>query len=105
MPASNYFFNVMMVVMSAFYGSGHTRPVMVISLLRQWGLRVPMALLLGFVAGWGSLGIYLGLAAANVIAAVLAWRVFRMGEWEHGVVPSRSETLEAAAAVPETTRT
>ncbi len=43
-PASNYFFNVMMVLMSAFFGSGHTRPVMVISLLRQWGLRVPMSL-------------------------------------------------------------
>jgi putative MATE family efflux protein len=104
-PASNYFFNVLMVLMSAFYGSGHTRPIMVISLLRQWVLRVPMALLLGFVAGWGSFGIYFGLAGANVIAAVLAWRVFSMGEWERGVVPSRTETPDAAPAAPETTRT
>ena len=71
-PASNYFFNVMMVVMSAFIGSGHTLPVMVISLLRQWVLRVPISLLLGFALGWRSFGIYAGLAVGNIIAAVLA---------------------------------
>jgi Na+-driven multidrug efflux pump len=83
-------------------GSGHTRPVMVISLLRQWGMRVPMALILGFVAGWGSLGIYGGLAAANVIAAVVTWMVFSMGTWAHAVVAVRAETPDSAAANPET---
>lgn len=115
-PASNYFFNVLTVLMSAFYGSGHTRPVMAISLLRQWGLRIPIALLLGFRASWkslgiyfglawGSIGIYLGLAGGNVIAAALAWWVFSMGAWERAVVPSRAETSDAASTTPETTRT
>lgn len=101
-PASNYFFNVLMVLMSAFYGSGHTKPIMVISLLRQWGLRIPMALALGFLAGWGSMGIYGGLAAANVIAAVVAWKVFSMGTWAHAVVAARAEAPDSAAATPET---
>ena len=62
-------------------------------------------LLLAFVADWGSLGIYCGMAGANVTAAVLAWRVFSIGNWARGVVPSRSEASDAATATSETTGT
>jgi Na+-driven multidrug efflux pump len=97
-PAANYFFNVLMVVMAAFHGSGHTRPVMVISLLRQWVLRIPIALLLGFALGLGSVGLYAGLAVGNSVSAILAWWVFRTGGWERPVVPTRDETPEPAPA-------
>ena len=93
-PASNYCFNILMVVMAAFYGSGHTRPVMVISLLRQWVLRIPIALLLGFGLGMGSIGLYWGLVIGNLISAVLAWWAFRTGEWERAVVPLREKSLD-----------
>lgn len=99
-PVSNYFFNILMVVMSAFHGSGHTRPVMLISLLRQWVLRIPIALVLGFVLGWGSIGLYWGLAIGNVISAVLAWWVFRLGTWEHAVVPTRAAEPTSASPRP-----
>ncbi len=85
-PASNYFFNLLMVVMAAFYGSGHTRPVLVISLLRQWVFRVPIGLFLGFALGWGSVGVYWGLVIGNLVSAALAWWVFRTGEWARAVV-------------------
>lgn len=93
-PASNYFFNILMVVMAAFYGSGHTRPVMVISLLRQWVLRIPIALLLGFGFGMGSIGLYWGLVIGNVISAALAWWAFRTGEWDRAVVPVHGKTRD-----------
>ena len=96
-PASNYCFNILMVVMSAFYGSGHTRPVMVISLLRQWVLRVPVCLILcfgwGFVPSYGSQGLYAGLVIGNVISAAMAWWMFHVAAWDKPVVPA-GETVE-----------
>ena len=92
-PASNYCFNIFMVVMSAFYGSGHTRPIMVVSLLRQWVLRIPVCIVLcfgwWFVPSYGSQGLYAGLVVGNVISAAVAWWMFRMGTWEKPVVPVR----------------
>jgi Na+-driven multidrug efflux pump len=61
-----------------------------------------MALVLGFLVGWGSMGIYGGLAAANVIAAFVTWKVFSTGTWMHAVVPLRAEAPDSAAATPET---
>jgi Na+-driven multidrug efflux pump len=90
-PASNYCFNILMVVLSAFQGSGHTRPVMVLSLLRQWVLRIPVCLLLcfgwGFVPSYGSRGLYAGLVIGNVISAVMAWWLFHVAAWDKPVVP------------------
>jgi putative MATE family efflux protein len=80
-PASNYFFTVMMVLSAAFYGSGHTRPVMVVSLLRQWALRI----------GWGSLGIYTGMGLANILCAVLMLWIFLRGNWTRAVIPASIE--------------
>jgi len=105
-PPSNYCFNIFMVVMSAFYGSGHTRPVMVISLLRQWVLRIPVCLVLcfgwGFVPGYGSRGLYVGLVIGNLISAAMAWWLFRVGAWDKPVVPA-GEAAEQARAEPEAT--
>jgi Na+-driven multidrug efflux pump len=90
-PASNYFFTVMMVLSAAFYGSGHTRPVMVVSLLRQWALRMPMAYFFGYILGWGSLGIYTGMGLANILCAVLMLWIFLRGNWTRAVIPASIE--------------
>lgn len=99
-PASNYFFTVIMVLSSAFYGSGHTRPVMIISLLRQWGLRIPLAYLFGSILGWGSIGIYAGMGVANVVCAIITIWVFMAGGWTKAVIPTTPE--EKAELVAET---
>ena len=93
-PASSYCFGVLMVLMAAFYGSGHTRPIMFLSVLRQWGVRLPAAWLLGFIAGWGSMGVYLGLVIGNVSCACIALWLFRAGGWESAVVPVAASTSE-----------
>jgi len=93
-PASNYFFTVIMVLSSAFYGSGHTRPIMIVSLLRQWALRVPLAFLFGYVVGWGSIGVYVGMGIANIVCAVLMVWIFLAGNWAKAVIPT-SEEAEA----------
>ena len=82
MPLSSYFFGVLMVLMAAFYGSGHTRPAMVVGLLRSFALRLPIAYGLAFLAGWGSMGIYAGWITGNVTCALLTLYLFYRGGWE-----------------------
>jgi Na+-driven multidrug efflux pump len=97
-PASSYFFGVLMVLMSAFYGSGHTRPAMVISLLRLWALRLPAAYLLCFVLSWGSLGIYFGMVIGNVLCAGITLWLFFRGGWESAVIDAPGSEPEEAPA-------
>ena len=85
-PASSYCFGVLMVLMSAHSGAGHTRPMMMLSLLRQIGLRLPVAWVLGFVLGYGSTGVYMGLVAGNVVSAVIALWLFLGRGWERSVL-------------------
>ena len=100
-PMSNFCFNIMMVVMAAFHGSGHTRPIMVISLVRQWVLRIPLAMFLAFVLGWASMGLYVGIAIGNAMGAAMTWWVFRQGGWEHAVVPLAAEATAAPPPSPK----
>lgn len=100
-PASSYCFGVIMILMAAFYGSGHTKPAMFLSLLRLWGLRLPIAWVLGFVLGLKSTGIYGGMVAGNMVSAAVALWIFLRGDWQKAVVPVRevgAPDLEAPAA-------
>ncbi|MHC4712246.1 MAG: MATE family efflux transporter [Planctomycetota bacterium] len=85
-PASSYCFGVIMVLMAAFYGSGHTRPAMVLSLVRLWVLRLPIGWILGFVVGLGSVGVYGGMVAGNMVSAALALWLFLRGDWQRAVI-------------------
>ncbi len=95
-PASSYCFSVIMVLMAAFYGSGHTWPPMFLSLLRLWVLRIPVGYFLGFVIGLKSTGVYTGMAVGNIVSALLALWFFRRGNWQRSVVsaepPDASES-------------
>ena len=93
LPVSHYFFGVMNVFLASFRGAGRTRPILIVTILRQWLLRLPLCLLLGFTFGLGSIGIYIGMALANLLCAGMAWWLFHSGGWEQAVIPvSREET-------------
>ena len=82
MPAASYFFSVLMVLTAAFYGSGHTKPAMLVGIMRTFVFRLPLAYVLAFTVGWGSYGIYAGWAFANVASALLTLYLFHRGEWQ-----------------------
>jgi putative MATE family efflux protein len=92
-PLSSYAFGVLMVLMAAFYGSGHTKPAMAIAIVRVVVLRVPIAYLLGIVAGMGSIGIYAGMGIANILCAALSLWLFLAGGWERAVVPTADDVV------------
>jgi MATE family multidrug resistance protein len=52
-----------------------TKVPMIIAVVAYWGVGVPVSYGLGFVAGFGALGIWLGLVAGlSVAAGLLVWR-------------------------------
>ena len=93
-PASSYCFGVLMVLMSAHSGAGHTRPMMMLSILRQVALRLPVAWVLGFTLGYGSTGVYMGLVIGNMVSAVIALWLFMGGGWERSLVEAGNSKLE-----------
>jgi putative MATE family efflux protein len=94
-PLSAYCFQVLTVLSAAFIGSGHTRPPMLISFVRQWLLRIPTGALLGYGLHMGSLGIYLGMVVGNVLGAALMLWVFLRGHWQTATVSGLRETAPA----------
>ncbi len=96
-PASSYFFQVIMVLSAAFIGSGNTQAPMVISLMRHWALRLPIGYLLGYALGMGSMGIYLGMAIGNLVGAAVTLWVFLRGRWQRASVADLHEEEPARA--------
>ncbi len=70
------------VLPGALRGAGDTRAVLAIAIVALWVVRLPVALLLGFTAGLGLLGIWLGLAADFVVRSVASYVRFASGKWQ-----------------------
>jgi putative MATE family efflux protein len=100
-PISAYFFGLIMVLSAAFTGSGHTKPVLAVTILRLWLLRLPVGWLLVNRWHWGSYGVYWGMVAGNVVSVVILLHLFRRGGWQKAVVPLREGSPPKAVAAEE----
>lgn len=83
---ANPFFGLMMGVQSAFQGSGHNVPNMILDLVRLWGLRVPMAWLFGIGLKLGSRGVWIGMTISNIIAGLLSLVLVFAFDWRKSVI-------------------
>ncbi len=57
-------------------GAGDTRTAMTLNIVAHWGLGLPVAAILAFGAGWGVIGIWIGLCAGLMVVGVallLVW--------------------------------
>jgi MATE family multidrug resistance protein len=64
-------------------GAGDSRFTFVANVIGHWAIGLPVALLLGFVAHQGVIGIWWGLAAGlTAVAGALAWRFLRLSSHE-----------------------
>jgi Na+-driven multidrug efflux pump len=93
------FFGIVNGVQSAFQGSGHNTPPMIMQLVRLWGLRVPLSWFFGFAMHMGSRGIWTGMLISNVLAAVLALVFLVTVDWHHKVI---EHTSALAGVIDET---
>jgi putative MATE family efflux protein len=81
------FFCLFTVVNGAFQGGGDTKPIMIFNIVRLWGVRVPLALLLAKVMGMGPEGIWWAMFASNVVVAAGNALLYRTGRWKYRLSP------------------
>lgn len=74
-------FTLFTVFNGAFEGGGVTQPVMVLNILRLWGLRVPLAIILAGRPGLGANGIWIAMFISNVVTASVGFLWLRRGSW------------------------
>jgi putative MATE family efflux protein len=94
------FIGVLQVVLGAYRGAGNTRTALGFSLLSLWVGRVATVYALAFLLGWGVFGLWVGMAAGNVVGALAAGAWFTRGTWKEAVVDEDADG-DGAAADPE----
>jgi putative MATE family efflux protein len=76
------FFAYAMVVIGAMQGAGDTIRPLWIAVISLWGLRVPLAYILAFTLGMGSLGAWIALSVTQGIQGILSLILFKQGKWK-----------------------
>jgi putative MATE family efflux protein len=79
--ATEVFFAITMVVRQGLRGVGDTRWTLLITTFSSYGIRLPVAWLLGVYMGYGLTGIWIGLCGEIVIRAILFSARFFNGGW------------------------
>lgn len=86
------FFGIFSVATSVVRTAGRTKESMVLSLLRLWLFRLPLAYYLSTVLG--SKGIWIGMALSNIIGAMLGYLWYQRETWQETVTKSEIESAE-----------
>jgi len=71
---------------AAFWGSGNTWPPTVIAGIIEWGIQIPLILLVIHVFHTTELGVWWAMFAASCVEVLLTFFWFRRGRWKHKVV-------------------
>ncbi len=80
------FIGVLQVVLGAYRGAGDTKTALAFSLFALWVGRIPIVYYLAFVRGWAETGVWVGMAAGQILGAVAAAAWFTRGTWKRVVV-------------------
>jgi len=71
-----------MVMEQSFNGAGDTTTPIYINLLCYWAVQLPLAWWLSHGAGYGPAGVYVSIAVAEALLAVVASLLFKRGRWK-----------------------
>ncbi|MBV9880345.1 MAG: MATE family efflux transporter [Gemmatirosa sp.] len=75
-----------MVLVAAFNGAGDTRTPTLLNLAIFWAFEIPLAWVLAKPLGMGTTGVFLSIAVAFSLMAVVAALLFRRGTWKTKMV-------------------
>ncbi|MFA0816124.1 MAG: MATE family efflux transporter [Anaerofustis sp.] len=90
---SNVFMAAFMVFMGVFQGSGQSRTMMLMSMIRLWVIRLPILWLLGRYTSLNEVSVWISMSFSNAIVDAICWIIYRKGKWEKG----RIEEISAIA--------
>jgi putative MATE family efflux protein len=94
------FFTVFRMASGVFEGAGNTRPSMVLSLIRLWGLRTLLAYVFYLFFGMGAAGIWTGMTIGNLGAAALSVTWLSRGTWKQRVIEEELSIEKPQPALP-----
>jgi len=80
------FLGIFMTSFGIFNAAGQTKFTMGISLLRLWGLRIPLIYLLSIRMGVGYVSIYWIMTLTTIFTALLGLGFMKMGVWKRKIV-------------------
>jgi putative MATE family efflux protein len=104
---ATFIFGIVFIFMGVFNGSGHTKPSMILNIVRLWGLRIPFVLLLSGLASqylrinflnpfftWISKplsaypydALWWSMVISNSIIALWAFLIYQKGDWKKGKI-------------------
>jgi len=86
------YFGLFRVENSLLVGSGHTMQSMVVSIVRLWGIRLPLAFYLAFVVGWHSTGVWFAMAISNMLSAGVGAIYYFKGDWKKKIIKTKPKT-------------
>ncbi len=84
------FFGMFRAVNAVFEGSGHTKYMMGLDILRLWGLRVPLCYILALYMGKQSTRVWIGMGLSNLISSSVAIVVLYKGKWKEKVISDKT---------------
>jgi putative MATE family efflux protein len=76
------FFGYGMVAVQAFNGAGDTTTPLLVNLASFWLFKIPVAYVLSRIVGMGPRGVFVSIAAAYSLQAIVAGLLFRRGRWK-----------------------
>jgi putative MATE family efflux protein len=76
------FYGYGMVLSMSFNGAGDTRTPTLINLLCLWCFEIPLAWVLAYPAGLGPTGVFIAIAIAFSVLALVSAALFRQGWWK-----------------------
>ena len=71
-----------MVMIQALNGAGDTKTPTWINFIGFWLFQVPLAYLLVNTFGWGPVGAFIAIPAAETAIAIAAYYYFKKGKWK-----------------------
>ncbi len=93
------YFGIFRIITSILTGSGHTFQSMIVSVLRLWGLRIPLAAYMALSAvhipltslvvyglGFGAVGVWFAMAISNMVSAGIGGVLYFKGDWQRRII-------------------
>lgn len=75
-----------MAIIQAFNGAGDTMTPTWINVLCFWVVQVPLAYVLALTLGYGPVGVFWAVFAADLLTGIVGYTVFRRGKWKDRMV-------------------